>query len=123
MAHFAKIENNKVVDVLVVSNDILNNLEFPESESIGQQYLKDLGFDGEWLQTSYNGNFRYRYACIEGTYYRSKDVFLPKKPFASWILDETKFTWVPPKPMPDNRSWIWNEEDQTWREPLDLPTR
>lgn len=64
MAHFAKIENGVVTNVIVVNNETLNNLEFPESEPIGQEFIASLGFDGEWLQTSYNGNFRNAYAGL-----------------------------------------------------------
>jgi hypothetical protein len=121
MAHFAKIENDIVVDVIVVGNEFLNNLEFPESEPIGQEYLKSLGFTGEWIQTSYNNKFRYRHAGVGGQYYRKKDVFLFKKPFASWKLNEVNYMWEAPKPMPDHRSWIWNEEQQEWEDPIDPP--
>jgi hypothetical protein len=62
MAHFAKVENNMVSDVIVVSNDNCDNLPFPESEPIGQAFIASLGITGTWLQTSYNGNFRGTYA-------------------------------------------------------------
>ena len=62
MAHFAKIENNKVGEVIVVSNDDINGLAFPESEPVGQAFIASLGIDGEWLQTSYSGSFRNLYA-------------------------------------------------------------
>lgn len=62
MAHFARIEDGKVVQVIVVNNETLGNLEFPESEPVGQEFIASLGFDGLWLQTSYNGNFRGIYA-------------------------------------------------------------
>jgi hypothetical protein len=62
MAHFAKVENNIVSDVIVVSNDDCNNLPFPESEPVGQVFIASLGITGTWLQTSYNGNFRGIYA-------------------------------------------------------------
>lgn len=76
MAHFAKIENEKVVNVIVVKNDVLGNLEFPESEPVGQEFLASLGLDGTWLQTSYNHNFRGKYACIDDTYDSVNDVFV-----------------------------------------------
>lgn len=58
MAHFAKIENNKVTSVIVVSNDDCGGGEFPESEPIGQAFIASLGLDGLWLQCSYHANFR-----------------------------------------------------------------
>ena len=63
MAHFAKIENSQVKQVIVVSNDDCGGGNFPESESIGQAFIASLGLDGLWLQTSYNNNFRANYAA------------------------------------------------------------
>ena len=58
MAHFAKLENDIVVDVIVVSNDDCGGGNFPESEPIGQEFLASLGLTGLWLQCSYHANFR-----------------------------------------------------------------
>jgi hypothetical protein len=68
MAHFAKVSNNIVDEVIVVANSDCGNLEFPESEPIGQAYIASLDVMGEWLQTSYNGNFRGCYAGIGYTF-------------------------------------------------------
>jgi hypothetical protein len=68
VAHFAQVTNNVVQQVIVVSNEDLDNLSFPESEPIGQAFIASLGIKGEWLQTSYNGNFRGIYAGIEYTF-------------------------------------------------------
>jgi hypothetical protein len=62
MAHFAKVQNNIVQQVIVVSNDDCGGGDFPESEPIGQAFLASLGLEGEWLQTSYHANFRGTYA-------------------------------------------------------------
>lgn len=63
MAHFAQINNdNEVLQVIVIANENCGGGEFPESEPIGQAFIASLGIDGTWLQTSYNGNFRGRYA-------------------------------------------------------------
>jgi hypothetical protein len=63
VAHFAKVtSSNVVIDIIVVSNDDVDNLPFPESEPVGQTFIASLGIDGNWLQTSYNGNFRNIYA-------------------------------------------------------------
>lgn len=64
MAHFAQMTNGLVSDVIVVSNDDCDNLPFPESEPVGQAFIASLGIPGDWLQTSYNGNFRGLYAGI-----------------------------------------------------------
>ena len=58
MAHFAKVSNTKVVNVIVVSNDDCGGGDFPTSEPIGQAFIASLGLTGEWLQTSYHANFR-----------------------------------------------------------------
>jgi len=76
VAHFAKVNNNIVQQVIVVSNDDCNNLEFPESELVGQEFLASLGLEGEWLQTSYNGNFRGTYAGIGYIYDEDSDSFV-----------------------------------------------
>ena len=68
MAYFAEIENNIVLQVIVIANDDVDNLPFPDSEPIGQAFIASLGIAGEWLQTSYNGNFRGTYAGIGYTY-------------------------------------------------------
>ena len=63
MAHFVRMNGNSCGDIIVVNNEVLENKEFPESEPIGIAFCKSLyGEDTEWLQTSYNGNFRGAYA-------------------------------------------------------------
>jgi hypothetical protein len=76
MAHFAKVKNNIVSDVIVVANSDCGGGEFPESESIGQAFIASLGLEGEWLQTSYSGSFRGTYAGIEYTYDEVADIFV-----------------------------------------------
>lgn len=69
MAHFAQINEQKmVVEVLVIGNEQVDNLPFPESEPVGQAFIASCGITGEWLQTSYNGNFRNIFAGI-GDYF------------------------------------------------------
>lgn len=67
MAHFAKIEDGIVTQVVVVDN---------EHEADGEAYLNSLGLDGTWVQTSYNGNIRGKYAAIGDTYDSVADVFV-----------------------------------------------
>ena len=63
VAHFAKINNeNQVTQIIVVANEDCQNLDFPQSEPIGQAFIASLGLEGTWKQTSYNSNFRGRYA-------------------------------------------------------------
>jgi len=68
MAYFAEIDSNIVLQVIVIASDDVDNLPFPDSEPIGQAFIASLGIAGEWLQTSYNGNFRGTYAGIGYTY-------------------------------------------------------
>ena len=76
MAHFARVENNVVREVIVVNNEVLENKSFPESEAIGIAFCKSLfGEDTEWLQTSYNSNFRGKYAGAGMTYDSTTDTF------------------------------------------------
>jgi hypothetical protein len=58
MAHFAKVENGVVTNVIVIANEALDGKDFPDSESIGQDLIESLGLDGEWIQASYNAKFR-----------------------------------------------------------------
>lgn len=67
MAHFANIENGVVTQVVVVDN---------EHETYGEQYLNDLGLTGQWVQTSYNNNFRGKYAAIGDSYDVELDEFI-----------------------------------------------
>lgn len=105
MAHFAKIENNIVTQVLVVHNDL---------EHRGADFLaNDLGLGGAWIQTSYNGNIRKQFAGIGYTYDAVNDVFIAPQPYPSWSLDND-FNWQPPTPRPDGIGWYWNETEQAW---------
>jgi hypothetical protein len=61
MAHFARVENGIVAEVVVVANAVLLDENGQEQESIGAAFCKDL-FGGEWVQTSYNANFRGKFA-------------------------------------------------------------
>jgi len=79
MAYFAKLEDNTVVQIISVSNDICGEptLTFPETESAGRAFIANtLKFDGVWKQTSYNNNFRGRYAGIGYTYDADLDEFI-----------------------------------------------
>jgi len=64
MAHFAQVVSDIVQEVIVVANSDCGDFPFPDSEPIGQAYIASLGIAGQWLQTSYNGNFRGCYAGI-----------------------------------------------------------
>jgi hypothetical protein len=79
MAHFAKIDNNVVTQVIVISNDVCGEptLTFPDTENAGRAFIANtLKLDGTWKQTSYNGNIRGTYAGIGYTYDPELDVFV-----------------------------------------------
>jgi hypothetical protein len=79
MGYFAKIENGLVVQVISINNTTLGEPEktFPETELVGKNFIADtLKLEGEWIQTSYNGNFRSRYAGIGMEYDTTTDSFV-----------------------------------------------
>lgn len=118
MAHFAQLDDNNVVtQVIVVANEeLLDN--GVESEAKGIAFCKSLlGEDTKWVQTSYNGNIRKRYAGIGFTYDADKDAFIEPQPYGSWTLD-ADFNWQPPVPMPveEGKFYAWFEPNQEWIE-------
>lgn len=118
MAHFAKINKNNIVEqVIVVGDKDINYLDYPESESVGQEYLKQCGFEGTWLQTSYNKRFRGNYAGIGSIYDPDLDAFISKKPFESWIFDEKTFSYKPPflPPKSETIQYEWDEDSTSWK--------
>lgn len=74
MAHFARIENGIVTEVIVVNNEVLHDKDGKESEVIGVKFCQDT-FGGEWVQTSYNANFRGKYAGLGDVYDADTDTF------------------------------------------------
>jgi hypothetical protein len=117
MAHFAKLdENNIVLEVIVVSNDDINDLPFPDSEPVGIQFISQLSTENSnWKQTSYNNNFRKNYAGIGYTYDVERDAFIAPKEYASWVLNEDTCRWEFPVPYPeDGNDYRWDEDTISW---------
>lgn len=99
MAHYAKIENGIVVNVIVADEDVIKT------------------YKGTWIQTSYNtrGGIHYdpktgeksknqskalrkNYAGIGYTYDKSLDAFIPPRPESDYFdyeLDEKTCLWIP----------------------------
>jgi hypothetical protein len=113
MAHFAKVENGIVTQVIVAEQEFINSGVVGNPEN--------------WIQTSYNTYggvhllggtpLRKNFAGIGFTYNTEKDVFIPPKPleYESWILNEEKCIWEAPLEMPkDNKAYYWNEEQLEW---------
>ena len=111
MAHFAKLGVGNIIETVhVVSNDIAT------TEQAGVDFLNNLYNSRDvWKQTSYNNNIRKNFAGVGYTYDQTRDAFIPKKPFASWILNETTCLWEAPIALPDTENrYNWNEETQQW---------
>ena len=115
MAHYAKVENGIVVNVVVADQEWIDEQE------------------GQWVQTSYNtkGNehreggtpLRANFAGVGFTYDEEADVFYSPQPYPSWVLDTSVYQWRCPISMPNNGDadtdkarYIWNEEKQQWDE-------
>jgi hypothetical protein len=116
MAHFAEIDKNKtVLRVLVVDDNDTGGGDLAQ-ESIGIEYLKSaLGSD--WLQTSYNRNFRKNYAARGYEYDEERNAFILPCNYASWVLNEATCVWEPPIPYPDvEKHYVWDEDTLSWIE-------
>lgn len=108
MAHFAKIENGIVTQVIVAEQDVIDSGLF--------------GYG--WVQTSYRttGNahpeakpLRKNYAGVGFIYDKDLDAFIPPKPFPSWVLDKNSCLWVAPIKKPsDENLYNWDEKSQSW---------
>jgi hypothetical protein len=86
MAHFAKIENGVVTQVIVVDNKDCADASGVEKEYIGAAFCERL-FGGSMETDSYNGRIRKHYAGIGYAYHEDIDAFVPPQPYASWTLD------------------------------------
>jgi hypothetical protein len=113
MGHFAKVVDGKVTQVIVAEPEFFDT--FVDTSA------------GAWVQTSYNTiggkhtqggtPLRGNYAGIGYTYDLANDVFYAPQPFASWILDQTDWTWKAPVAMPeDGKRYNWNEATTSWIE-------
>ena len=121
MAHYAELDSNNVVlRVIVVSNPDTSTAQGEEKESIGIAFCERL-LGGTWVKTSYNARIRKNYAGIGYTYDKDKDAFIPPKPYASWVLNESTCLWNAPVAMPSDvgqgdppKMYTWNENTTSW---------
>lgn len=115
MAHFAQIDENKIVmQVIVVNNSDCLDANGKENEAVGAGFCAKL-FGGVWKQTSYNATFRKNYAGIGFIYDEMRDAFIPPKPYQSWLLDEVTCRWISPVPKPETGGpYEWDEIAQQW---------
>ena len=104
MSHFAKIDSNNIVEnVIVAEQDFIN------SGAVGDSF--------SWVQTSYNGNFRGKYASIGDTWDKVNEVFISPQPYPSWILNEDTCIYEAPVPYPtDDLMYTWDEDTTSWVE-------
>ena len=136
MAHFAKLgSNSKVIGVLTLDNKDMINANGVEDESVGQQYLERHNNwpAPMWIQTSYNASggthklggtpLRGNYAGIGYTWDEDNNIFYPKKPYASWVLNTTTASWHSPigdaPALTDEEKaarthYVWNEGTGAW---------
>ena len=120
MAHFARLSTDNIVEqVIVVANKDTSDDNGVEDEIIGIAFCKRLfGTDTNWKQTSYNGNFRVRYAGRGYSYDPTLDAFIPPKPFESWVIDTDTVNWKAPLEEPTltqeqidaGSSYRWDED-------------
>ena len=117
MAHFARIENNIVVDIHVVDNVNLLDESGIEHEHLGVNYLKSIWGEHNFVQCSYTGRIRYRYPGVGYTYDAEKDAFIAPQPYPSWTLDPNVYDWTPPVAEPVTEFpfiALWNESNLNW---------
>ena len=142
MAHYAKLgANNKVIAVHVVADKDCQNASGVEDEEVGRQFLERIHSWPLWKKTSYNtyggqhssGDnskaLRGNYAGIGYSYDEENDLFMPKKPHASWVLNVAEARWQSPigdapaltdeqqsQNDAETHKWgySWNESGQSW---------
>lgn len=98
MAYFAEIDEAGIVQQVIAVNDNESPDPSPDNEARGQAFIRDvLKLSGVWKQTSYNKNFRKRYAGIGFFYDSERDEFVPP----DWQLVDNEWT-APPDPAIDS---------------------
>jgi len=119
MAHFAELDkNNKVLRVVVISNDETHGTDGVENEALGIAFCKSLfGSDTNWVQTSYSGSMRHKFAGAGDVFDVKRNAFITPSQYASWVLDEETLSYNPPVAYPsEDGFFLWNEETVSWVE-------
>jgi|TARA_E500000318_G_scaffold29222_2_gene29193 hypothetical protein len=133
MAHFAEIKesNNEVVRVLVFSNEDVNahggDLSTEAEEWVKTSTPRSVDEPVYWKQTSYNNNFRKKYAGPNMIYNSSLDMFVGAEPGGpGWTLDSNG-DWQPGSTYPTELEYevdpstimpiqiYWDEDSSTWK--------
>ena len=123
MAHYALLDSNNVVvkvitgvDENVIQTD-LDGTQVGGSSEAWEQFYASQHKGLTCKRTSYNNNIRANFAGVGMKYDEQFDVFIPKKPYPSWKLNYTTFTWVPPVEKPiSGKKYIWDENNTQWFE-------
>ena len=116
MAKFAKIGlNNKVIEVVALSNNAILDANGNEDETLGVELLTNQTGWPHWVQTSFNGSIRKNYAGIGYEWDEDRNAFIEPKPKneGSWILDETTCRWKRPLDNPGDSNglnYTWDED-------------
>jgi hypothetical protein len=83
MAHYAYVVDGVVQNVLVLANPVITDENGVEQETLGQQFLANL-YDlvaENFIQCSYNANFRGVYPGVGYGYDSVADVFVAPEVF------------------------------------------
>lgn len=110
---------NTVKAVLVMDASILQDGASSNEEENAQAYCRALYSTGDrFLLTSDNGELRGNMASPGYQYHPGPDLFMPPKPYPSFVINEEEFKWVPPVPMPNTETfWVWDEASLSWVAP------
>jgi hypothetical protein len=123
MAHYARVNSENIVTyVTPIPNEMITDENGVEHEEWALDHLYSTIPDSvgdRWIQTSYNNNFRVRYAGLGYTWNEELNAFIPPQPYASWILNEETVDWEAPIPMPEvvegGPLYTWDEELGNWK--------
>ena len=103
MTHFAKVLNGVVEKVIIADTSFFDT------------FVDDS--PGDWIQTYKDRSQRNHYAGVGYSYDKTKDAFIPPKPFSSWVLNEITCRWEAPVAMPsDGKRYTWDEDTTSWTE-------
>ena len=120
MAHYALLdENNIVTTVIVGADENLDGIDWEQNyANLYNQTCKRTSYNTYSNEHQLGGTpFRGNYAGKGFTYDTANDVFIAPKPYDSWSLDETTWTWKPPVEYPsDDKFYNWNEDTTSWDE-------
>ena len=118
MAHFARVINGLVVEVIVAEQDFIDNNQWHNWETWVQTSYNTYGgkhYDPKTREVDTKPPLRKNYAGIGFRYDKELDAFIPPQPYPSWKLNTDTCLWEPPIPYPqDNKEYIWNEAEQEW---------